>query len=260
MSGGLCRVFSFLVLLCCCSMSQGSMGGIPVSQGTRDADEVKTIITDVLADSEYRHLRHGGEGDELADDSELPGWLKSFLDWLLKSNGTPSNKKTSVDLRGTLFYGSLSVLIFLLVVLAVLIRKKYGEEDGQSSFHLDANEEAINPSRPAGELSANEYVSRALVAAESGDFRSAIRELVLGAMSWTERGGLIRHRRGLTNRDYIRAVWRDEPRRDSLLRIVGDFERVFYGHRQADQITFDACLTEFQKSFLSEVRDAQPAA
>jgi hypothetical protein len=150
----------------------------------------------------------------------------------------------------------------LLVVAGVIVFSMWKRSAALShqKSPIDPDEEAISPSQPPGDQPTNEYERRAIAAAQAGDYRSALRELVRGSMSWTERSGLIRYRRGLTNRDYVRAVWRFAPRRESLLRIVAAFERVFYGRRAADAATFDVCLQAFRSSFLTEANDASLAS
>jgi len=236
-------------------ISLQTVSGITVAAAEiRNDDEVTSTVADVLSDSEYRHLLKAESEED--DEFELPEWLKSILEWLLTPRDVSPAVDADFDLGGIFFYGSLGVLVVILIVFMYWTLNIGDSTEVDRPFADDGDDEAINPSRPAGEVPANEYARRAQTAAESGDYRTAIRELVLGSMSWTERVGLIRHRRGLTNRDYIRAIWRHVERRESLLQIVAAFERIFYGHRAADRLTFEACLSEFQKSFLSEVQDA----
>ncbi|MGV2334246.1 MAG UNVERIFIED_CONTAM: hypothetical protein LVR18_09045 [Planctomycetaceae bacterium] len=54
-------------------------------------------------------------------------------------------------------------------------------------------------------------------------------------MSWTERAGLIRYRKGLTNRDYIRCVWRRQMQRDAMLATATHFELICFGRRHANR-------------------------
>ena len=149
-----------------------------------------------------------------------------------------------------LFYAAITVLVVVLIVLLVSLFNSRAARQRVEVPEFMQDEDAINPSTPPGDVPSNEYERRARAAAEAGDFRTGLRELVLGSMSWTERAGLIRYRSGLTYRDYVRAVWRQVERRESLLSIVACFERVFYGRRDADQETFDVCLGQFQQSFL----------
>jgi len=225
---------------------------------TRDSQDVRQTVSDVLADPEYRHLHDREKPDR--DNTDLPQWFKDFLEWLFgddSSSSTASEK--SFSLASGLYYLALAALAVALLYLIVAIVRSSGQSSPVERSEFSADAEAILPTQPPGDVPTNEYERRALAAAQAGDFRGALRELVLGSMSWTERAGLVRYRRGLTNRDYVRAVWRMVERRESLLQIVLAFERVFYGRRPADEATFDACLVEFRQSFLTEANDAQPS-
>jgi hypothetical protein len=217
----------------------------PTASGAavNDPAQIQRTVQDVLADPEYRHLFR--ERPQLRADQELPGWLERFLDWLFGRNSRGVELgEPWLDFGRIVFYLAMGVLVVLLIVLlAGLLRRM---ELPQAGPPTAADAEAVSPTQPPGDLPANEYERRALQAAAAGDYRSPRRELVLGAMSWTERTGLIRYRRGLTNRDYIRAVWRQTERRESLMRIVAAFERVFYGRRPAEEATFADCLKDFR--------------
>ena len=228
----------------------------------RGAAEIQQAVRDVLSDPEYRHLpRDPDRKSEGRTEADWPEWLRDFFKWLFGSDSKNAGMiEAPSGSSALLFYVVVGILAAVLIVLVVSVWKRGGAGASQDSFFSSEPEEAINPSRPPGDVPTHEYERRALAAAQSGDYRLALRELVLGAMSWTERAGLIRYRRGLTNRDYIRAAWRNGDRRESLLQIVAAFERVFYGRRFADACTFEACLLEFQRSFLLEINDAPPAS
>lgn len=222
----------------------------------RDAAEVQSTVAEVLSDPEYRHLVRNDP--DAADNPALPDWLQRFLRWLFGADRQDSGaSEPMLSLGSLLFYVAMVVLAILLVVLVIGIVQRGDKPHTESLPTVD--DEALTPSQPPGDVPTNEYERRALAAAEAGDFRSALRELVLGSMSWTERAGLVRYRRGLSNRDYLRAVWRRVPQRDSLQQIIVEFERVFYGRRPANSTTFAACLGEFRKSFMHEESDAHLA-
>jgi hypothetical protein len=64
-----------------------------------------------------------------------------------------------------------------------------------------------------------------------------------------DRRGLIRHRQGLTNADYLRAV-RKEPRlRSELECIVLAFDETHFGRREASAELFEDCLRHYQAGF-----------
>ncbi len=227
----------------------------------KNADDVRQTVSEVLSDSEYRHLHEmeDSASEDWVNRDDLPEWLKRFLKWLTEDDSESISPNDAINLGKALYYVALSVLAVLLICLVAFILRWSEEQPDTDASEFSADREAIIPTQPPGDVPTNEYEQRALAAAQAGDFRSALRELVLGSMSWTERAGLVRFRRGLTNRDYVRAVWRMVERRDSLLQIVAAFERVFYGRRPADEATFEACLIEFRQSFLTEANDAHPS-
>jgi hypothetical protein len=241
---------------------QTAGNGAQLTEISHDDEEIEHAVQTVLADPEYRHLKRAKAPEpESATDSQFSEWLRAFLKWLFGSESErapPTN--SSAGMMDVLFYSVIVILALLLLGLMVSILKRSQPKLLETDFPSLEQDEAINPSQPPGDRPVNEYERRALAAAQLGNYRSALRELVLGAMSWTERSGSIRYRSGLTNRDYIRAVWRLTERRESLLQIVAAFERVFYGRREADAVTFESCLAEFQKSFSQEHNNAPLAS
>jgi hypothetical protein len=119
------------------------------------------------------------------------------------------------------------------------------------------NDSGLELSAPPGEVSASTYESRVLQFAHQGKFSAGIRELLLGSMSWIERAGLIRFRKGLTNRDYLRAVWTEKDRRSAYLVTGTEFELVFFGRRTATSEMFERCLAAFQGAFHEDAETAR---
>ena len=117
--------------------------------------------------------------------------------------------------------------------------KKISEEDPEARVFA--------PGAAPGELSPDEFWRRAMEHAGKRRFKEGVRELLLGAMSATERRGLIRFRRGLTNRDYLYSV--RGPARESFRNIATVFEQVYFGRREATSESFREVSQEYQKSF-----------
>jgi hypothetical protein len=124
-------------------------------------------------------------------------------------------------------------------VLAISRDKKISED--QAAVRVFGAESA------PGELDPDEYWRRALSHGEKRHYREGMRELLLGAMSVAERRGLIRFRRGLTNRDYFYAV--RGPARESFSFIASAFEHVYFGRREATADAFRDSCRAYQKSF-----------
>ncbi len=230
----------------------------PAAAFEQPTDDVQRAARDVMNDPEFRHLVRESVEETVPERSELPQWLKDLLEsiakWFVRENSSGGSDGAGLAPIGTLmFYGAIGVAVAVLIFLLVSLLKRFEAPGVKRPFKLVADEDAITPATPPGEYSPSFYEDRAMQFATAGDYRAAIRELVLGGMSWTERAGLIRHRRGLTNRDYVRAVWRDASRREALLLIVESFDLVFFGRRPAEESQYERCLAAFQESFRDRV-------
>jgi hypothetical protein len=140
-------------------------------------------------------------------------------------------------------------IAILALIAVVIVRGVLEWMPAQMKSRRVAVEEELAPTIPPGELPSDEYLRRALGLAATGDYKAAIRELLLGTMSWIERAGLIRFRRGLCNRDYLRAVWRRPLCRDSMTGIVEAFDRTYFGRRSATCEMFERCLELYRQGF-----------
>lgn len=163
--------------------------------------------------------------------------------------------------------GLVRMLVLVLVVLAIgllalliakLVRRRDQGRSLRGLFAGAAEDLLSDLQAPPGELPAMTYEGRARQLAAEGNFGAAIRELLLGSMAWIERAGLIRYRRGLTNRDYVRSVWRRLQQRQAYLTTAGQFELVYFGRRAATAEMFERCLGEFEGAFREE--ETQTAA
>lgn len=72
---------------------------------------------------------------------------------------------------------------------------------------------------------------------------------MLGAMSHIERQQLIRYRRGLTYRDYLTAVRRQESLFQGLRSMVRLYEPIGFGRRDATEDMFQQSLAEYRTGF-----------
>jgi hypothetical protein len=122
-------------------------------------------------------------------------------------------------------FGALTVLI--IAVIAAMIRRKDHQKSVRRGLLTDLDNVFDDIVVAPGELPPAAYEARALKLAKTGDYRAAIRELLLGSMSWLERAALIRYRRGLTNRDYLRCIWRRQEKRTAYLATASQFELVY---------------------------------
>lgn len=145
-----------------------------------------------------------------------------------------------------------AIIAILIVIIAMVIKSIDAKKQKRESLLSDLSDVLSDVVTPPGDLAASTYESRAINLAAAGDHRAAIRELLLGSMSWIERAGLIRYRKGLTNRDYLRCVWRRHEKRNAFLTTATQFEYVFFGRRNPTAEMFEQCLASFRGAFHEE--------
>jgi hypothetical protein len=206
----------------------------------QDRGDVQEVVDGVMARPEFLRLR--GRDDE---DAVSPAWLERFFDWLAEFFAGDDARDTPERGTGGFVYG----VAFLIVagVLAFIIKAVF---DASRERELTATQEQaklIRGGAAPGETSPEHYWIRAQELAAAGNEKLALQQLLLGAMSALERQGLIRHRRGLTNRDYFWAA-RGEARQ-SIHTIVTTFEHVFFGRREATAAGFRECARAYRQSF-----------
>ncbi len=150
----------------------------------------------------------------------------------------------------------LCLTVFLSWLAMTIYREREQRSRGRQIPGAPGSAALPDVDAPPGELPASAYEQRAEQFAARGDYSAAIRELLLGSMSWIERSGLILHRRGLTNRDYLRSVWRRPDQKAAWQRTSSVFEHVFFGRRKASEEVYQSCLQRFQGAFREEESSA----
>ncbi|MEZ6040250.1 MAG: DUF4129 domain-containing protein [Planctomycetaceae bacterium] len=193
--------------------------------------------------------------------------IGDFFTWIIRSIGFRSstrNNNPGVPVNGALGAGAgllsqaftllaIAAILFILAVIVAMVVKSMDKRKTETGgLIIDGEEDLANLSKPPGELAAATYEGRAVQFAAEGNFRAAIRELLLGSMSWIERSGLIRYRKGLTNRDYVRSVWRRRGKRDAFAITALEFEKIYFGRREATRESFEKCLNAFKGAFREE--------
>ncbi|MCA9063518.1 MAG: DUF4129 domain-containing protein [Planctomycetaceae bacterium] len=169
------------------------------------------------------------------------------------NSSTSSGSGLDLSFGGSLGRGMvifiIALVIAFLIAMAVAAFRRSERRQVARAVRGVGIDDLDEQDGPPGEQAALTYEHRALQLAAEGNYRKAIRELLLGSMSWIERSGAIRFRQGLTNRDYVRAVWRQRPVRDAFGRIALNFERVYFGRRTATEEMFQQTLVSFQGAF-----------
>ncbi len=268
-------------------ISAPAAAALMIQSGPLDGSQIDRVGEKVMNGNEFRSVRRtvlerlpendidkgflGGAlewvGQKIGD---LFGAIFNFFRWLFSGfggSGAPPAPPTTPASDSGIFnwdfgLGSLAnafvivviaVIVLLLVVIAAMIVKSIdAKKRNRDGLLSDSDDVLSDVTTPPGELAASTYESRAMQFAATGNYRAAIRELLLGSMSWIERAGLIRYRKGLTNRDYLRCVWRREDKRQGYLITASQFEYVYFGRRTPTAEMFEKCLTSFQGAFREE--------
>ncbi len=257
---------------------------VAAASGDISSEQIRDTANRVMLQKDFRGVRRrllenvptseGDRGFLRETIGQMGTAVGDFFDWIFNGlfNGgpakarrpatptpaaTPASSSTGsgfdFDLGKTMLCIGLAVLTGVTVWLIAAIIKKSDPNRQLDRRGLFGDEDAITGlSVPPGELAASTYESRAIQMAADGNYREAVRELLIGSMSWIERAGLIRFRKGLTNRDYARAVWKKEDQRTAYTRTALEFERVYFGRREATSEMFNTCLKSFQGSFREE--------
>jgi hypothetical protein len=209
-----------------------------------DPEQIRRDIDEILAQPEFRRLRV----EAPKPPAETPAWLKKFFDWLeslfSKTGGSVSGLGTVLKWLAYAVLAAICALIIWLVVRAVN-RYRARQNTGLRGRSFEEGEADL----PPGDLPTDEYLRRAMELAERGMIREAIAQLILGAMSFTERNGLIRFRRGLTHRDYLRALRGQTGPHQALRTIVGVYEPICFGRRPAHIDHYRTSLDGYQTGF-----------
>ncbi len=178
-------------------------------------------------------------------------WLTRWVSDLLPARGAISEA------------GWLGLLIRLLpwivaiaTLAAILWLLSYWLQRILRAFVTDARTAGMHDD---GDLPATAAEARqqARAAAQSGNYRDAVRRLYLAALLQLAEHDLIAYERSLTNREVLGRVPEDSPIRPHLEPVVATFDRVWYGIREPDQATFHAYEQEIDQ--LAAVARRTPA-
>ena len=274
-------VFTLLILFGSATPSDAAR---PQSSGQLQDDAIDRVGEQVMQGNDFRSVRRrvleqmpesdvdkgflegalGWLGDRIGD---FFGAIGDFFTWLFSGLRSPSSGGTAAPAPATSRSGSgagldmsnlitmlaiAAILVILITIAAMIVKSTDARKRRDRNLLGDGQNILTDVLVPPGELAASTYETRAIHMASSGNYRAAIRELLLGSMSWIERAGMIRYRRGLTNRDYVRAVWRRQDKREAYLTTAVHFEYVFFGRRLPTAEMFDSCLTSFRGAFREE--------
>jgi len=176
------------------------------------------------------------------------------------SNDASSDSSTTIPLGGglgavggvfgLLFHGLAYLILFAVCVLIIVlvIKAIFSQESSPSALTSPAInfDVSVDEDHSPGELPADVYLQKARELAGQRRYREAIAYLLLGGMSAIERAQLIRHRRGLTLRDYLRTLRGKSPQYAGFQTMIGLYEPVGFGRRVASHQTFEEALQGYE--------------
>ena len=228
-----------------------------LSPDFQNASEVRQAAQRILASPEFAKLRRTGGETAADEETEQPDDEKK------SSNAPPSSIRVPrigglvSSVFGALFHAlAWIILVAVCALIIFLIVKGVGAFERSSSDKLTGDaqteEDAEIGMAAPGELPVDFYLSRALQLAQQREHRDAMAHLLLGAMCRIERSGRIRYRRGLTLRDYLRAVRASNRQRDSFGQMIRLYEPISFGRREATEEHFQLSLAGYESGFEQE--------
>ena len=144
------------------------------------------------------------------------------------------------------------VMVYLIVqgIMSLVAWYRDREQEIPATANTSAvDDDPIQPEHSPGDLPADVYIAKAQEYAAAGRFREAIAQLLLGGMSNLERAGLVKFRKGLTHRDYVRAI-RGQPQYFQAMKaMVRLYEPLGFGRRTPSNDQFQQALAAYQAGF-----------
>ncbi|WP_166821439.1 DUF4129 domain-containing protein [Thalassoroseus pseudoceratinae] len=157
-----------------------------------------------------------------------------------------------------LAYAILGVVIGLILWLIIKAIKDFElptklDHEHETGGDLPSN--ANEPENAPGEHPPDVYIAKARELAAIGNYRDAIAQLTMGAMSRIERTNRIRYRRGLTIRDYLRALRQNRTEYQAFRSIVRVFEPISFGRREPTKALFEKTLGGYEAGFATSMEN-----
>ena len=211
---------------------QGVVAQLDATPGDNTAARL-AILTEVLARPEF--------------NTPMSLWDR-FWQWLtnLISDLLPEARASTNAGWLALLIRLVPWIITVVIIAAVIWLLTYWLQRVLSTFVIDARltELAVEGDLPT---SATEARQQARAAAQSGNYRDAVRRLYLAALLQLTEHDLITYERSLTNREVLIRVASDSPIRAHLAPVVATFDQVWYGVHEPDMATFRAYEQEIDE-------------
>ena len=236
----------------------------PVAPPQATEQQTRAVLNDVLSQPDFRRLRSMADLVPKAPQAPNPTVSPGFFRWLW--NLLPSFPNVpGVGLNGlkevatALGWGIVALLVAAVIWLIIKAVNAYRWRL-RNRFQPLPNFEQQTLELPPGDIPADEFRQRAEHLAQQQLFGEAIAQLLLGSMSQMERSELIRFRRGLTYRDYLRAL-RGHPRhRDAFRAMVQTYLPIGFGRRPATPTQYQEAAAHYDQAFAQPIVTTPPAS
>ncbi|WP_339732417.1 DUF4129 domain-containing protein [uncultured Gimesia sp.] len=227
---------------------------------TTENDSIDLSSPDqVMIEQDTKQILNRPEFRHLTRERQISGDAPFDLKDLLKDQDPAEPPQVPQFLAGIagsviLFLSYTAVICACGLILYLLYRAltgyKYSRKikDESDSRHLQGEvtfEQIVSPA----EREVSIYLERAKTIAQTGDYHNAIIQLIYGSMSFIERAGWIRFRKGLTYRDYLRAARPHGLPGDSFRQIIRTYEPLGFGRREATREHFESTLQYYESAF-----------
>lgn len=222
----------------------------PFDMSSPDQVMIEQDTKQILKRPEFRHLTQ-----ERPITSDSPFDLEDLLQEPAQKEASPSAPFIA-GIAGfvilVLTYASIVCvcgLILYLLYRALTGFKQVKKIKDQSNRQELQGEIALDQMTSPAESEASTYLQNANALAQTGDYHHAIIQLLYGSMSFIERSGWIRFRKGLTYRDYLRAARPHGLAGDSFRLMIRTYEPLGFGRRKATREHFESTLSHYEAAF-----------
>ena len=247
-------VLLFAIGSCCNAVAQGSIeeGRNALSKKAYpwydvDNDGVRRVDFQPRPDS--RSVNRNEIPVYQPTESEPWDWGDWNWNWGGKFRGAPGGAGAANGV-GALVWAALITLI--LIVVGILIWAVSQMDSNPLPDEIAPKrsvEESIKHLPFELESSGGDFRERSQAAYKNGDYRKAITYLFSHVLVSLDQKGLIRLRKGKTNRQYLRELRSYRPLANYYQRVMVSFEATFFGDHEIGQGEFESCwnqLDQFQ--------------
>ena len=138
----------------------------------------------------------------------------------------------------------LAIALVGVLIWAIMRMNSNAATDDENVAPIRSMEESIKQLPFDFESSTGDFRKLAQAAYTSGDYRKAITYLFSHVLVSLDQKGLIRLRKGKTNREYLRELRRHRPLANYYQHVMVPFESAFFGDHDLEKSEFEACWNQ----------------